>query len=86
MDDMRGRARVCAEAVDRELAAHSHLVGDAFTAADIMMGYTLMIYRRLIDQELPSNLEHYWSRLQERPALQATMAANEGAAASGGGR
>jgi glutathione S-transferase len=86
MDDMRARARVCAEAVDRELATHSHLVGDAFTAADIMMGYTVMIYRRLVTEELGPNLARYWARLQERPAFQATMAANDAASASSAGR
>ena len=43
-----------------------------------MMGYTLMIYRRLVEPELPANLERYWSQLSERPAFKATMAANEG--------
>ena len=65
-------------AVDDALAGRAYLLGDQFTAADIMMGYTLMIYRRLVTPELPTNLERYWSRLSERPAFRATMAANEG--------
>ncbi len=77
IEEMRGRASVCAAAVDGALAGHPYLVGDRFTAADIMMGYTLMIYRRLVTPELPPNLEGYWSRLTERPAFRAMMAANE---------
>ena len=78
IEEMRGRAKLCADAVDDALAGSAYLLGDQFTAADIMMGYTLMIYRRLVTPELPTNLERYWSRLSERPAFRATMAANEG--------
>jgi len=78
MDEMRGRAKSCAEAVDAAVADHPYLVGDRFTAADIMMGYTLLIYTRLLGEQLPANLERYWSKLNERPAFKATMAANEG--------
>jgi glutathione S-transferase len=76
IEDMRSRARLCAEAVDAALAGRTYLLGDRFTAADIMMGYTVMIYRRLVDPALPTNLERYWARLNERPAFKATMAAN----------
>jgi glutathione S-transferase len=77
IEEMRGRARVCADAVDGAVADRPYLLGDGFTAADIMMGYTIMIYRRLVSEELPANLESYWSRLTARPAFQATMAANQ---------
>jgi glutathione S-transferase len=83
VEDMRSRARACAEAVDAAVASRPYLAGDAFTAADIMMGYTLLIYGRFVEPELPANLARYWVRLQERPAWRATMAVNEGAAASG---
>jgi glutathione S-transferase len=83
VEDMRARARTCAEAVDAAVASRPYLVGDAFTAADIMMGYTLLIYGRFVQPELPPNVARYWTRLQERPAWRATMAANEGAAATG---
>jgi glutathione S-transferase len=76
IEDMRNRARLCAEAVDAALAGRAYLLGDRFTAADIMMGYTVFIYRRLVEQELPPNLDRYWTRLNDRPAFKATMAAN----------
>jgi glutathione S-transferase len=77
IEEMRDRARTCAEAVDRAVADRAWLLGDAFTAADVMMGYTVMIYRRLVTEELPSSLARYWARLTERPAFRATMEANE---------
>jgi glutathione S-transferase len=80
LEDMRSRATQCVVAVDGALADRPYLVGDTFTAADVMMGYTLHIYRRLVTESLPANVERYWSRLNARPAFQATMAANEAAA------
>jgi glutathione S-transferase len=77
LDDMRSRATLCADAVDAALAGQAYLVGEQFTAADIMMGYTLLIYRRMVTDRLGANLEAYWSRLSARPAFQATMAANQ---------
>jgi len=76
LEEMRKRAVLCCEAVDAAVARQDYLVGDAFTAADIMMGYTLMLYARFVDQNLPANAARYWTRLTERPAFKATMAAN----------
>ncbi len=37
----------CFRALDAELATHDYLVGDAFSAADVMFGYTLYICNML---------------------------------------
>jgi glutathione S-transferase len=76
MEDFRKRARLCADAVEAAVADRPYLVGADFTAADVMMGYTVMLYRRFVTETLSPNLEAYWSRLSARPAFAATMAAN----------
>lgn len=68
IEEMKGRARLCSEAVDRALQGRSHLLGDAFSAADIMMGYSVMLAQRFTSTEGLSNLNAYWDRLAARPA------------------
>ena len=75
VDEMKGRARLCSEAVDRELQSRPFLLGDEFTAADIMMGYTVLIARRLTSVDGLDALQAYWDRLSSRPALQRALAA-----------
>lgn len=75
--EMKARATICAEAVDQALVGKSFLVGDEFSAADIMMGYTLRIHRRLVSDRLPENLARYWDTLTRRPAYQAADAADK---------
>ena len=75
VEEMKARARLCAEALDREMHGKDYLVGD-FTAADIMMGYALRSYQRLLPNEsLPANAGSYWSRLVARDGYRAAIAA-----------
>jgi len=76
-DEMKGRADVCADAVEQGLEGNTYLMGETFTAADVMMGYTVMLYARL-RPELTPNLARYWGNLQARPAFQATKGAEQG--------
>lgn len=77
MEEMRGRARSCLHAVDTHLATSAFMVGDSFTAADIMIGYALQSFERNVgDAPLPSNVQAYWERVQARPAFKAASAAN----------
>jgi len=57
--------------VDRALAHRPYLLGDEFTAADIMMGFTLGAAQLLgaLDAR-HANLPPYLARLQARPAFQ----------------
>ena len=78
LEEMKARARLCAEALGREMRGKDHLVGD-FTAADIMMGYALRSYRRLLpDEPLPADADAYWERLTARDAYRAAIAAESG--------
>ena len=42
---MKGRARVCAEGLASSLGGKPYVIGE-FSAADIVMGYTLRLYER----------------------------------------
>ena len=78
VEEMEARARLCLDAADEAVRGKDYLVGE-FTAADIMMGYALRSYRRLLpDDSLPAHADAYWNRLVGRDAYQAAMAA-EGA-------
>lgn len=75
LDEMKARARLCSEAVDQALEGRSYLLGDTFSAADIMMGYSVMLAERLTSIEGLPNLQAYWKRLAARPAYQRAAAA-----------
>ena len=75
IEEMEARARMCLDAVDREMHGKDYLVGD-FTAADIMMGYALRSCLRLLpDDSLPADAGAYWERLTARDAYRAAIAA-----------
>ena len=75
VEEMEARARLCLDAVDEAVRGMDYLVGD-FTAADIMMGYALRSYRRLLpDDPLPADADAYWNRLVGRDAYRAAIAA-----------
>src|SRR5512143_4197688 len=72
--DARSRAAAGFDYLERELTGRTHLLGDEFSAADIMMGFTLIAGRMLgvVDGRYPA-INAYLERLQARPALQRTM-------------
>lgn len=74
--EMKSRATLCADAVEQALQGKAYLLGESFTAADIMMGYTLRIYLRLVSNQLSPNLTRYWDTLTQRPAYRAAEAAD----------
>jgi glutathione S-transferase len=75
IDDARARAAAGFEFVERALDGKTYLLGDAFSAADIMMGFTLIAGRMLglVDSRYPT-IARYVEALQARPALQRTLA------------
>ena len=73
----RGRHSFAAYAamLDRRLADRRYLVGDEFSAADIVVGYSLFV-AEMVDL-IPAgthNLRGYYQRLTERPAFQKATA------------
>lgn len=75
IEEMRNRARLCVQALEQALEGNSHLLGEDFSAADIMMGYTLGSFARHVGDALPGNVQGYWDRLRSRPAHAAALAA-----------
>ena len=72
--DARGRALTCLDAVNETVTTNSYLLGDDFSAADIMMGYTLMLAKRvgvLADDHPPASA--YYERLQARAGFRIAM-------------
>jgi glutathione S-transferase len=64
----RTRFHAALAVVDRALAGHQYISGDAFSAADIMLSYGIIMAR--IIRELPeqfSNVTAYFERLKQRP-------------------
>lgn len=62
-------------AVERALEKRSPwLLGDTFTAADVSVGYALMLADQLdMTDEFTSGIAAYWKRLQERPGFQQAL-------------
>ncbi|MDJ0928043.1 MAG: glutathione S-transferase family protein [Gammaproteobacteria bacterium] len=62
--------------LDEELADHKYLVGNDFTAADIVVGYGIFALK--LFREMPTgfaNVENWFERLSARPAYQKATAA-----------
>lgn len=61
--------------VEQRLGEASYLAGDAFTAADIIMGFPLTTLRAFITKSLGDlpNIRAYLQRIGERPAYQRAM-------------
>lgn len=64
------KTRLALQVVDQALAGRDHLLGEVFTAADIMMGYALGLLASLgvLDAAYP-NAWPYLGRLRARPAF-----------------
>ena len=72
-------------AVDAGLQGNSFLCAQRFTAADVAVGYALMLAGHLgLDAQFPPDVVAYWQRLQVRPAFQRAMAIQHQAAITQG--
>jgi glutathione S-transferase len=64
--------------VDRALAKGDWLCAGRFTAADISVGYALLLARQLkLDAKFSPALMDYWARLSARPGFKAAKAAQK---------
>lgn len=63
------------KALDKVMGGRGYLLGDDFTAADVMVGYALHLasLMRLLDKT-PRDIQAYWERLSSRPAYQRAIA------------
>jgi glutathione S-transferase len=75
VEDARVRAATGLDFLERELGQNAYLVGDQFTAADVMMGFTLVAARLLgVLGDRHPTLNAYLARLEKRPAFQKAIA------------
>lgn len=64
--------------VERALSDREWLVADRFTAADISVGYALLLAKSLkIDQGFPAQVAAYWERLKAREGFAKAKAAQK---------
>ncbi len=77
VEDGRKRAESCLGAVEAALEGRDFLLASGFSAADIMMGYSLNLAQRLgiLDDRYPAVVE-YLTRLQARPGFQTAFASS----------
>ncbi|WP_298213674.1 glutathione S-transferase family protein [Acidovorax sp.] len=72
-------------AVEAALAHGEHLCAGRFTAADVSVGYALLLAEHLgLAAQFGPATQGYWQRLQERPGYQRAMAAQIEAAQAQG--
>ncbi|HEV7733241.1 MAG TPA: glutathione S-transferase family protein [Candidatus Binatia bacterium] len=71
MESARERGRDALEFIERSIGERTWLLGDDFTAADVMMGFTLRaaVLLGVLDDRFP-RLQGYVGRLAGRPAYQ----------------
>jgi glutathione S-transferase len=72
--DAISRAQTPLQFLEDNLAGDGYLLGNEFSAADIMMGFTLMAARMLNQLDERPKLAAYFARLEEREAFQAALA------------
>jgi glutathione S-transferase len=73
--DAVARIGRCLDVVERALEGREWIAGDEFTAADVMLGYTLELARLLRQLGDRPNTRAYLERLSKRPAFQKAFAA-----------
>lgn len=68
-------------AVENALTEADYLCAMRFTAADIAVGYALLLAEHLgLAEQFTPNIRVYWDRLQDRPAFQRALARQQQAA------
>ncbi len=75
VEDARARAAMGFDFLQRELGGKPYVLGAEFSAADIMLAFTLVAARALgvLDDRYPTP-KSYLARLEARPAFQKTIA------------
>ena len=76
IEDCKARARICIDAIEDALEHADYLVGNTFSIADIMTGYSLLLASNfgVLTDDYPRTCA-YFDRLGERPGFQTAKAA-----------
>ena len=71
--------------LEPRLGQHAFLAADRFTAADVSVGYALLLAQHLgLDERFTPQVARYWERLQVRDGYLRALAAQERAALAQG--
>lgn len=73
LEEMADRAAVSLGAVADATHGQAYLLGDEFSAADIMVGYSIRLVSVLTPAKMTEEIAPYWERLQGREAYQRAM-------------
>ena len=73
---IESRLKGTVDRIGDELGEREFLVGSSLSLADISVATALRIWRRGVGQDLPTTLQAYCERLEERPACKRAMAAH----------
>tara|TARA_B100000242_G_scaffold161565_1_gene115385 strand:+ start:609 stop:1229 length:621 start_codon:yes stop_codon:yes gene_type:complete len=73
VEEMRNRARLSLDAITQSVVNVDYILGDHFSAADIMLGYTIMLCEKYLKEQLPEKIRPYWERLETRPGYRVAM-------------
>lgn len=74
VEEMADRSVASLQAVADHMQDKQFLVNETFTAADICMGYSIMLGYALVKDRVPEGLLPYWQLLDARPAFQKARA------------
>lgn len=67
------------------LEKNQYICANRFTGADISIGYAIMVAKHLgLGDKIRPSTQHYWQMLQDRPAFQRSLKAQEFAAVEQG--
>lgn len=66
IEEMQQRAWLCVSALDQALEGRAWILGERFSGADIMLGYSLKLHVELAPGELPEEVARYWAAISAR--------------------
>tara|TARA_B100000609_G_scaffold190624_1_gene178727 strand:+ start:500 stop:1123 length:624 start_codon:yes stop_codon:yes gene_type:complete len=69
VQEMQSRIYKCLDALNEALEGKDFILGKDFTAADISLGYSLLIAQNRIDKEFPEKVDKYWGNISSRHAF-----------------
>ena len=75
IDEMKKRCRACMNVVEKEMEGKDYILGNDFSAADIMIGYNFVPYTRYTEEALSPNVASYFERLSSREAFKRAVEA-----------
>ena len=67
--EMQSRIFKCILALDKALEEKPFILGKKFSAADISLGYTLLIAQNMVEDSLPERVSNYWESISSRKAF-----------------